>query len=120
MVLPSRAQVVLPGGCGLPQTCMFDLPLGAAGRQHEFCANSAIILSHLTANSARPEESQYRSHRIYDIGRACGWIRSARLSFFLQEGVMKAKLLFAVGALVIASLLADPAAADKVKIDFWY
>src|SRR5439155_18025546 len=49
-----------------------------------------------------------------------GWIRGACLSFFLQEGVMKAKLLFAVGALVIGSLLAGPAAADKVKIDFWY
>src|SRR6476661_10251989 len=33
---------------------------------------------------------------------------------------MKAKLLFAVGALAITSLLAEPAAADKVKIDFWY
>jgi len=33
---------------------------------------------------------------------------------------MKAKLLFAVGALAIGSLLAQPAAADKVKIDFWY
>jgi sn-glycerol 3-phosphate transport system substrate-binding protein len=30
------------------------------------------------------------------------------------------KLLCAVGGLVVASFLAGPAAADKVKIDFWY
>jgi sn-glycerol 3-phosphate transport system substrate-binding protein len=33
---------------------------------------------------------------------------------------MRTKLLRAIGSLAIASLLAGPAAADKVKIDFWY
>jgi sn-glycerol 3-phosphate transport system substrate-binding protein len=33
---------------------------------------------------------------------------------------MRTKLLSAVGSLAIVSLLAGPAAADKVKIDFWY
>jgi sn-glycerol 3-phosphate transport system substrate-binding protein len=33
---------------------------------------------------------------------------------------MKTRLLSAVGALVMTAVLAGPAAADKVKIDFWY
>jgi sn-glycerol 3-phosphate transport system substrate-binding protein len=33
---------------------------------------------------------------------------------------MRAGLLGAIGMLAITSLLAEPAAADKVKIDFWY
>lgn len=33
---------------------------------------------------------------------------------------MKSRLLYAIGGLAMASLFAGPAAADKVKIDFWY
>ncbi len=38
----------------------------------------------------------------------------------LEEALMQAKLLTAIGALSIAALLAGPAVADKAKIDFWY
>ena len=33
---------------------------------------------------------------------------------------MRVNLLSAIGALVIGSVFAQPAAADKLKIDFWY
>ena len=33
---------------------------------------------------------------------------------------MHGKLICAIGALVVSTVLAQPAAADKTKIDFWY